>query len=118
MERRLRIYLRTYRLRWGLTQPELARLLGFKSATHVSRLERGERNPTASTVMTCIVIFGEKAVEIFPAAVTAIEEELLRRAYDLYLDLQGKPAKAVKLKLDLLEQVLKRVSDESHQKRV
>ena len=33
-------YLRTHRRKWALTQKELAFLLGHKSSTHVSRLEK------------------------------------------------------------------------------
>ena len=108
MERRLDNYLRTYRLRWGLTQPELARLLGIKSASHISRLERGKRQPTAAVIIACIVIFGGQAAELFPAIFAVIEEDVIRRAYEFYLDLQGKPGKTVRLKLDFIQALLNR----------
>lgn len=118
MERRLAIYLRTYRLRWGLTQPELARLLGIKSATHVSRLERGKRKPTAATILACVVIFGAEEVDVFPAIASEIKEDVLRRGYELYLDLQGKPSKAIKLKLDLLEDMLRRAAPGPNEQKI
>jgi transcriptional regulator with XRE-family HTH domain len=108
MERRLANYLRTYRLHSGLTQPELARLLGIKSASHVSRLERGKREPTTPIIIACTVIFGGQVADIFPAIFAVIEEDVVRRAYEFYLDLQGKPGKTVKLKLDFIQALLDR----------
>ena len=115
MERRLGTYLRTQRLRWGLTQSELARLLGMKSATHVSRLERGKRKPMAATILASAFIFGSKASEIFPRLVGAIEDDVGQRAYELYQELQGNPSKATKLKLDLLEGISKRATPDANE---
>ena len=108
MKRHLAIYLRTHRRRWGLTQRELARLLGLKSGTQVSRLERGTRKPTFPIVVACVVIFGVQGGELFPAIMNEVEEAVMVRAYDLYLDLQGNASNAVKTKLDLLEAMLAR----------
>jgi transcriptional regulator with XRE-family HTH domain len=118
MERRLGTYLRTQRRRWGFTQSELARLLGMKSATHVSRIERGKRKPMTATILASAVIFGVKATEIFPGLADTIEDEVGRRAYELYQELQGNPSKATKLKLDLLETILKRAAPDAAQSEI
>ncbi len=110
MNRRLPTYLRTFRIRWGLTQREFAHLLGIKSGAHVSRLERGMRRPTAATILASVIIFGTKSADVFPEVVSAIEEDVLRRGYELYVELQGSPSKTVKLKLDLLEDMLRRAT--------
>ena len=108
MERNLAIYLRTHRRRWGLNEHELARLLGFKSGSHVSRLEHGQRQPTFPVIVACTLIFGVQANKLFPAIVHEVEEQTVRNAYELYLELQGDSSKATKIKLDLLEKVLAR----------
>ena len=103
MKQRFAIYLRTHRRRWGLTQKELAQLIGLESGTHVSRLEHGKRQPTFRVVASCLVVFGVKAAELFPSVVKEVEDEVVRRAYELYLDLQGDPSPTTKTKLNFLE---------------
>ena len=80
-------YLRTHRRLWGLTQQELAGLMGFLSASHVSRIENGKRDPTIDTVLACEVIFGVSASAIFPCAYDAIEERVMRELHRLDLTL-------------------------------
>jgi|SRR5580700_2377985 transcriptional regulator with XRE-family HTH domain len=80
-------YLRTHRRVWGLTQQELASLLGFKSATHVSRIENGKRAPTVESALACQVIFGIPAAAMFPHAYNLVEERIIRDVYRLHLAL-------------------------------
>jgi transcriptional regulator with XRE-family HTH domain len=58
--------LRTHRRTWGLSQRELADLLGFESPTHVSRLEHGKRVPGFETALACSTLFGVSLYELFP----------------------------------------------------
>ena len=51
-------YVRANRRKWGLTQVELARLVGLVSRSAVSRIERAERLPTTATIIACSIIFG------------------------------------------------------------
>src|SRR5258706_5732154 len=78
-------YLRTYRRVWGLTQPELAKLLGIKSQPYISRLEKGERAPTMESALACQVLFGLTPSVMFPQAYALVEEEVMRKVYHLYL---------------------------------
>lgn len=106
--KRLECYIRPYRRRWGLTQKELTYLLGSKSGTRVSRLERQERQPSLATAFACQAIFGIAPIEMFPGLFAEVEEGVMRRAYDLHERLQGDPSKATRTKLDLLEDLRKR----------
>jgi len=110
MQKRLTIYLRTHRRRWGLTQKELARLIGLQSGSQVSRLERGKRQPTFPIVIACVLIFGVQAADIFPALVNDVEDEVMQHAYQLYRALQGDTSTAAKAKLELLNQLVAHIN--------
>ena len=80
-ERTVLCYLRTHRRIWGLTQRELASLLGFESAAHVSRIENGKRAPTVESALACQVIFGIPPSAMFPHAYDVVEERVVREVY-------------------------------------
>lgn len=58
--------LRTRRREWGLTQSELAKLLGCKNRTHVSRIENGKGTPSTELAMACEIVFEHRLEELFP----------------------------------------------------
>uniref|UniRef100_E6QWT1 Helix-turn-helix domain protein n=1 Tax=mine drainage metagenome TaxID=410659 RepID=E6QWT1_9ZZZZ len=76
-------YLRTHRRLWGLTQQDLAGLMGFQSAGHVSRIENGKRDPTIETALACEVLFGVSPSVMFPQAYDAVEERVMRDIHRL-----------------------------------
>src|SRR5262245_45414563 len=108
MKPKLKNYLRSYRLRWGLTQTELAYLVGLLSGTTISRIERHLQKPSLLIALACHAIFGIPPVELFPAVFGEVEEDVMRRAYGLYERLQGSKSAATKTKLDCLEEALAR----------
>jgi len=108
MEPALSSYLRTYRLRWGLTQAEVAFLLGVKSGSVVSRIERRGRRPALMIALGCEVLFGSRQHELFPGLYSEVEEQVLRRAYAMYEELQGSASKRRGSKLDFLEDIMAR----------
>jgi DNA-binding XRE family transcriptional regulator len=108
MKQKFKNYLRAQRRRWGLTQGELAYLLGYRYPSAIWRIERDGREPTLSIAFACHILFDTPVAQLFPGLVTDIEGAILRRAYKLYDRLQGNPSRTTKAKLDLLEQVLKR----------
>ena len=59
-------YLRRERRKWGLTQDELALLIGAKSRSQVSMLERGLTRPTAEQLIALCLLFGLTALQLFP----------------------------------------------------
>ena len=83
MASRIHSYLRTHRKRCGLTQDELAFLLGCQTGTKVSRFERLARKPNLATTLACAVVFGIPAHELFPRAHADVEREVAERALAL-----------------------------------
>lgn len=110
MRKKIHNYIRTHRRRWGLTQKELAHLLGSKSGTQVSRYERLTRRPQLYIALACQVIFGELPEKMFPKLFSQVEEGVMRRAYQLYQKLEGGTTKASKRKLELLQEMLRRAT--------
>lgn len=113
MHHRHHSYLRPHRRRWGLTQQELAFLIGIKSRTAISRIEGSKRRPSLNAVFICMLIFNMPALELFPGLMSELRTSILSRASELYEELQGDPSKATRLKLDFLERLLKRVETKS-----
>ncbi|MGO8972217.1 MAG: helix-turn-helix transcriptional regulator [Steroidobacteraceae bacterium] len=108
MERRFKSYLRTFRRSRGLTQKELAFLIGAESSTTVSRLEQLKRPPNLTAAFACRVIFDTCAIDIFPGLFSEIHEAVQARATELYEELQGDPSAGTRVKLDFLESILAR----------
>src|ERR1700722_10109929 len=111
MEKKLARYLRPHRSRWRLTQEEGGCLLGYTGSSVASRIENGIRNPSLLDAFALEVVFGLTPLELFPALFIDAEEAVLRRAKELYEELQDVPSKAAKKKLELLEKLLKRAID-------
>ena len=76
-------YLRTYRKRGGLTQDEMAFLLGCQSGAKISRFERLARQPNLETALACQVLFGVPAHELFPGVFAEVEKTVTERARQL-----------------------------------
>jgi len=72
-------YLRTLRMQWRLTQPELAALLGVTESA-LSKVETQARAPTKNLLLGVEVIFGQSAHETFPALYAQTERNIMRRA--------------------------------------
>jgi len=101
-------YLRTHRRVWGLTQPELASLLGLRSASHLSRIEHGKYAPTVEVALACQVIFGIPPSAMFPHVYTLVEEEVVRNIYNFHLALGKTNTLSGLRKQELCELALKR----------
>ena len=100
--------LRTQRRLWGLNQQELATLLGCGGATHISRIERGERTPTLSVALASELLFGSPPKRTFSLSYQKTEEELMRRVYAMHQRLAKSRRPADLRKRELLESCLKR----------
>jgi len=111
-------YLRSHRLRWGLTQGELANLLGCKTPGVISRIEKKLRAPTLNIVIGCFVIFGTPAAEVFPDISGSVETDVMKRVQDLYEEIQGDPSRKTKMKIQLLESAIERADRRKHEPRV
>ncbi len=80
MQKKLPCYLKTYRRRAGLTQKELAILLGIGDDTTVSKLERRKREPSLKIAFGCQILFGVPADRIFPGLLAQIDTGIRARA--------------------------------------
>ena len=114
MASRIQNYLRTQRRRWGLTQDELAELLGCQSGTQISRIERGKRRPCTEVIVACEVLFGLPSRKLYPGLYAEVEEALLRRAAVLFERLEKEDTLVAKRKQELLTATLRRAIDKSN----
>lgn len=72
-------YLRTYRKRAGLTQNEMALLLGCRNGAKVSRYEHYSRLPNLQTVIAYQIIFRTSTQELFEGIYEDVERATLKR---------------------------------------
>jgi transcriptional regulator with XRE-family HTH domain len=76
-------YLRTFRKRSGLSQDDVAFLLGVQSGAEVSRHETFKRIPTLKTALSYEAIFGVPVRELFAGEFQKVEAEIKARAEEL-----------------------------------
>ena len=108
-------YLRSYRLRWGLSQGELAHLLGWSRPEVISRIEKKQRAPTLKLMIGCFILFGTPAAELFPDIATRVETDVMARVWDFYEKIQGDPSRRTKKQIELLEDAIER-ANQRHRK--
>ena len=94
-------------MRWGLTQRELATLLGI-SESALSLCETQARPPTVNLILGAEVIFGKSARDAFPALYAQTERNIMRRASAFSMRLEEKPDDASDQKLRLLAEMIER----------
>lgn len=73
-------YLRMHRRRAGLTQGDIAYLLGACSGSKVSRYERFARRPTLETALALEIILGVPVADLFAGVREELEPDIKRRA--------------------------------------
>jgi transcriptional regulator with XRE-family HTH domain len=81
-------YLRTYRKKAGLTQQEVAALLGCREGAQVSRYEKRKRLPPLDTALACEAIFGTPTSQLFAGIREAIDKDVEKRLLELRSKLQ------------------------------
>lgn len=84
-------YLRTCRRRVGLSQDEIAVLLGIRDGSHVGRHESAERLPSLETTLAYEFIFGLAAKELFAGLYRRVEVDVRSRARQLLSQVQQGP---------------------------
>jgi len=92
-QKRLDNYLRTYRRQAGLTQTEVAFLLGWKNSAQISRYEKRRRLPPIDTALACEAIFGVPISELFAGVRDSSTHEVSKRMLQLRSKLQTTKAK-------------------------
>ena len=108
MHHDLKSYIRPLRRRFGFTQKEIAFLIGAKCRTAISRLEGAKRKPSLEAAFIFALLFDTTPSELFPGLMLELHEITVRRANDLYEELQGNPSNTTQFKLDFLERLLER----------
>ena len=76
---RLSNYLRTERLRSGLSQREFGELMGL-SGSRIALAESDQRKQSVRVVLMAEIIFGRPHRELFPELVESMEDAILLRA--------------------------------------
>lgn len=76
-------YLRSSRKRSGLSQDEVAFLLGAQDGAKVCRYERFMRRPSLETAFACQVVFRTPASELFAGLFEEVKEKIKARAKSL-----------------------------------
>src|SRR4051794_36052820 len=77
---KLKNYLRTYRKRTGLSQAEVAFLLGASDSANFCRYEAFLRDPSLQTALACEAIFRVPIRDLFGGMYEEAEQEVLERA--------------------------------------
>jgi transcriptional regulator with XRE-family HTH domain len=85
----LRSYLKAWRLKWALSQEELAELVGI-SGSVISDHERDVHPLSARLLIAAELIFGITAIELFPGLYGEVENNVCIAAGALYQRLEGK----------------------------
>lgn len=91
----LQNYLRTYRKRSGLSQKEIAYLLGCEYGTKLSRYERFHRIPNLKTVLTLEIIYHTESKHLFEGMYNDLAYQLKKRAAILEERINQKPTTPV-----------------------
>ena len=117
MSRKLDNYLRTHRKRAGLTQKELAYLLGCKEdAKKVSRYECRTRRPGLSSILAYEAFFGIPSRELFAGLYEKVERETFRRVRVLMKKLRAaEPSRLTAHKLAALKAIAGPADEQSIQ---
>jgi transcriptional regulator with XRE-family HTH domain len=111
--RKLQNYLRTHRKRRGLSQSDVAFLLGSSTGARVSRYEGFRRQPTLQTAFAYEVIFGISARELFAGLYEQVHRATVQRTQVLAANIRGlPPARCAVRKLNHLEAILSRSQSE------
>jgi len=90
---KLENYLRTHRKRSGLTQREIAFLLGCRNGAQVSRYEKRRRVPPLQVALACEAVFGIPVSELFAGMRQVAGKEIGKRLLALKSKLETYPAK-------------------------
>lgn len=107
-------YVRSHRKRLGLSQAELARLMGAESGASVSRYERYVCEPSLRAVLACGIIFRAPPEEVFAGIFEAVQMVTYRQTRELIGELERAGSKAP-AKIEALRTIVE--SRDTHQNR-
>jgi transcriptional regulator with XRE-family HTH domain len=101
---KLESYLRAYRIRTGLTQRDVAALLGLETGSTISRAEKGAGIPSVPVLLGYCVLFEAQPEDLVPGMIRDIEKTACARATLLAGKLKKRhPTQMVLARLKFLE---------------
>jgi len=89
-------YLRTHRRRTGLSQSDVAALLGARSGALVSRHETGERRPVLRTAIAYEIVLGISIRRIYAGIHSKLATNVRVRATRMLVRLEERPRTALR----------------------
>jgi DNA-binding XRE family transcriptional regulator len=100
-------YLRTHRRRTGLSQTDVAALLGARSGALVSRHETGERRPILRTAIAYEIVLGISIRQIYAGIHTKLSNNVRIRATRMLVRLEACPRTVLRdLKIASIKRIL------------
>lgn len=113
MSAKNKCHLRTLRREWGLTQKEVASLIGA-SRNRVSNIERGLVSPKATEIIAFGLVFGAPPKLAFAKFHTGTVDQVMEAAYRLNRRLEGDASPGAKRKRELTERILARATGKAN----
>lgn len=80
MSPKLDSYLRTYRLKSGLTQKDLGFVFSLNSGSPISQIEKQHKLPSTKVLLAYCSLFDAKPEELLPGLILEIDTVVLKRA--------------------------------------
>lgn len=102
-----RRYFRTVRLRSGLTQSDVAFLMGWKQRNLISLLETRAREPSLNIIVGYRVIFGAQLRDLMPGRICDVRRSVKCRASMLLPQLKALPkSPIVEARIKMIEKII------------
>jgi len=115
MAKKLANYVRSHRRRLGLSQTEVAFLVGAAGKAAVSLHESSDQGPSLETLIAYAALFGTSTKELYAGIHEKVEREMARRAGTLSEQLAtARPTRRRAYKLERLRELQNSVA-QSHQ---
>jgi transcriptional regulator with XRE-family HTH domain len=110
--RKLPNYIRAHRKHCGLSQDEVAFLLGGHEGASISRYEHFTRQPNLETAIALEILFQTPVRGLFEGVSEKVERKIARRAKDLLLLLKQRPQDRTNIrKVETLEVIRARLGE-------
>jgi transcriptional regulator with XRE-family HTH domain len=104
-------YLKAYRQRSGLSQADVARLLGFDAPVSISRYETFQRVPHLETALALEILFDASIAQLFPQVAEKVIADLLQETTAFQSDLENGELSLDSLKITTLADIHARLID-------
>lgn len=105
-------YTKTCRKKTGLSQNEVAFLLGLKSSHFIVHTELGNENPTLSRLLLYHILYDKQVDDLYPELLEKLALEIFSRIAFLSKQLEKKnQTDIVKRKINYLDSIATKIAD-------